>query len=94
MAQAVAEQKTRGKRRVRQGIVASNKCDKTITVHVTYTRPHKRYGKLIRRRTVLYAHDEKNEARPGDVVEIMESRRISKLKTWRLVRVVRKAPGE
>jgi small subunit ribosomal protein S17 len=94
MTQAAAEQKTRGKRRVRQGTVASNKCDKTITVHVSYTRPHKKYGKLIRHRTVLYAHDEKNEARPGDIVEIVESRRLSRLKTWRLVRVVRKSAGE
>jgi len=94
MSEAVAEQKTRGRRRVRQGVVASSKCDKTITVHVTYTQPHKRYGKLIRHRTVLYAHDEKNEARPGDIVEVMESRRISKTKAWRLVRVVRRAPGE
>jgi small subunit ribosomal protein S17 len=94
MTQAAAEIRMRGGRRVRQGVVASNKCDKTITVHVSYTRPHKKYGKLIRHRTALYAHDEKNEARPGDTVEIMESRRISKLKTWRLVRVVRRSAGE
>ncbi|MBN1490590.1 MAG: 30S ribosomal protein S17 [Phycisphaerae bacterium] len=94
MTQASAAETTRGTRRVELGTVVSNKGDKTITVHVSYTTPHKQYGKIIRRRTKLYAHDEKNEARPGDVVEVAECRRYSKLKTWRLVRVVRKAPSE
>ncbi len=94
MTQAPVEQKTRKQRRVQTGVVASNKGDKTITVHVSFTAPHWKYGKLIRRRTRLYAHDEKNEARPGDLVELAECRRYSKMKSWRLVRVVRRAPSE
>ncbi len=94
MTQAPVETKARGRRRVQQGTVASNKGDKTITVHVSYTRPHRKYGKIVRHRTALYAHDEKNEARPGDLVEVMECRRYSKTKAWRLVRIVRRSPGE
>ena len=54
---------------------------------------HPRYGKYIKRRTVCYAHDENNESHRGDMVEIMESRPLSKTKHWRLIRVVTKAPG-
>jgi len=89
-----AGEKTRGRRRVKVGTVVSNKCQKTITVEVTYTRPHPKYGKLVRRRTRLHVHDERNEARPGDLVEVTECRPLSKTKCWRLVRVVRAAPGE
>lgn len=95
MTQTATEQKTaRARRRVVVGEVASRKCDKTITIHLPYTTPHPKYGKLLRRRTVLYAHDEKNEARAGDLVEVAECRRYSKTKSWRLVRVVRPAPSE
>ncbi len=94
MTQPVAENKARTRRRVIQGIVASNKCAKTLRVQVAYTVPHPKYGKLMAKRTVLYAHDEKGEGRPGDVVELMECRRRSKTKSWRLVRVIRRAPGE
>jgi small subunit ribosomal protein S17 len=54
---------------------------------------HPRYGKYIKRRTVCHVHDEKNESHAGDTVEIMETRPLSKLKNWRLVRVVTKAPS-
>ncbi len=94
MTQASVDMKRRSARRVQVGVVASNKGDKTITVRIPYTRPHPKYGKLIRCRTTLYAHDEKNEARPGDLVELAECRRYSKTKAWRLVRIVRRAPGE
>ncbi len=94
MTQATVEQKERGGRRVQVGTVVSNKGAKTITVHVSFTTPHPKYGKLLRHRTRLYAHDEKNEARPGDLVELAECRRYSKTKSWRLVRVIRRAPSE
>ncbi len=94
MTQAATEAKTRSRRRTQLGVVTANKCDKTIRVELYYTRPHSKYSKIIRQRTQLYAHDEKNEARIGDTVELAECRRMSKTKAWRLVRVVRKAPEE
>ncbi len=95
MTQALGQNKqTRGRRRRMTGTVTSNKGDKTITLQLSFTRPHPKYGKLIRSRTRLRAHDEKNEARPGDLVEVVECRRYSKTKCWRLVRVVRSAAGE
>jgi small subunit ribosomal protein S17 len=75
-----------------QGIVASDKGDKTIKVLVEYQTKHPKYGKYLKRRTVLHAHDEKNEAREGDTVEIAECRPLSKTKHHRLLRVVSKAP--
>ncbi len=65
---------------------------KTRRVEIARLVKHARYGKYIRRRTVCHVHDEQNESRTGDTVEIMETRRLSKTKTWRLVRVVSKAP--
>lgn len=76
-------------RQTRTGVVTSNAPDKTIRVAVNYSTKHPLYGKYIRRRIVLHAHDEKNEAKVGDRVEVMATRRLSKLKRWRLVRVVR-----
>jgi small subunit ribosomal protein S17 len=81
----------RGKRRTFEGVVVSAKMDKTITVQHSYRRPHKKYGKFIKSYTKLKAHDEKNEAREGDLVEITETRPLSKTKRYRLVRIVRKA---
>ena len=75
-----------------QGIVASDKGDKTIKVLVEYQTKHPKYGKYLKRRTVLHAHDEKNEAREGDTVQIAECRPLSKTKHHRLLRVVSKAP--
>jgi small subunit ribosomal protein S17 len=82
---------TRRRRKTEIGIVASDKMSKTRRVVVQRLVPHPKYGKLLRRRTVCHAHDEANSSRLGDVVEIMETRPLSKLKRWRIVRVVR--PG-
>ena len=71
-----------------QGQVASDKGDKTIKVVVNYQTRHEKYGKYLKRRTVLHAHDEKNEAKEGDTVEIAECRPLSKTKHHRLVRIV------
>src|SRR4051794_9886086 len=75
-----------------EGVVASDKGDKTIKVVVNYQTRHAKYGKYLKRRTVLHAHDEKNEAREGDTVELAECRPLSKTKHHRLLRVVTKAP--
>ena len=75
-----------------QGVVASDKGNKTIKVVVNYQTMHPKYGKYLKRRTVLHAHDEKNEAREGDTVEIAEARPLSKTKHHRLLRIVQKAP--
>ena len=85
-----AEQKarTRRPRRIRQGVVVSDVRDKTIKVRCEYWQKHAKYGKIMRRRTTLHAHDPENKARVGDVVEVMSSRPMSKQKAWRLVRIV------
>src|SRR3954454_17801104 len=84
--------KTTG-RRVLQGIVTRGKTSKTRRVEVERLVRHTKYGKFVKRRTVCYAHDEKNESHLGDTVEIIESRPLSKLKRWELVRIVKKAPS-
>jgi small subunit ribosomal protein S17 len=83
--------KTRQRRPLRTGVVVSDKGDKTINVRISFTSSHGKYGKYINRRTKLHAHDERNEARVGDLVEITECRPLSKTKRWRLVRIVKKA---
>lgn len=85
---------SRGTRRVAVGTVTSDKMNKTRRVEIPRLVKHPRYGKYIKRRTVCYMHDEKNESRLGDTVEMMETRPISKNKTWRLVKVVKKAPEQ
>lgn len=77
-------------KRVAVGVVASDRMAKTRRVEVPRLVKHKRYGKYIRHRTVCYVHDENNESRQGDTVEIIESRPRSKMKRWELVRVVEK----
>ena len=84
----------RNLRKERTGVVFSNKMDKTITVAVKWKEKHPIYGKFVNKTKKYHAHDEKNEARIGDTVELAECRRMSKTKAWRLVRVVRKAPEE
>jgi small subunit ribosomal protein S17 len=84
----------RGSRRIAVGVVVSDKMKKTRRVEIPRLEKHPRYGKYIKRRTVCYAHDENNESHIGDTVEIMESRPMSKLKRWRMVRVVKKAPTQ
>ena len=74
------------------GVVASDKGNKTIKVVVNYQTKHPKYGKYLKRRTVLHAHDEKNDAKLGDTVEIAECRPLSKTKHHRLVRIVERAP--
>lgn len=87
-----AAQAARDLRVTRVGVVTSDVRNKTIKVELSYAQRHAKYGKIIRRRTVLHAHDEKNEARKGDTVEVMECRPVSKTKCWRLVRVIERAP--
>jgi small subunit ribosomal protein S17 len=82
----------RGKRRVEVGVVTSDKMQKTRRVEIPRLVKHARYGKYIRRRTICHVHDEQNESHTGDTVEIMETRPLSKTKTWRLVRIVTKGP--
>jgi small subunit ribosomal protein S17 len=89
----MAEVQQRGKRRVEVGVVTSAKMNKTRRVEIPRLVKHRRYGKYIRRRTICHVHDEQNQSRQGDTVEIMESRPLSKTKHWRLVRVVTKAPA-
>lgn len=84
----------RNARRVVLGIVTSDKMDKTRRVEIPRLVKHPKYGKYIKRRTVCYTHDEENQSKQGDTVEIMETRPMSKLKRWRLVRVVKQAPGQ
>ena len=75
------------------GRVVSTKMDKTISVELERRFTHPLYGKFVKRHTVLKAHDEAEDAREGDHVEIAEARPLSKTKRWRLVRVVTRAPG-
>lgn len=82
---------TSGGRRIAEGIVTSDVRQKTIKVEVKRLVKHARYGKYIFRSTNLHAHDEKNEAKKGDRVEIVETRPLSKQKRWRLVKIVERA---
>ena len=70
------------------GVVVSDKVNKTRKVVFEYLARHAKYNKYVKRQTVLHVHDEKNESRTGDHVEVMSCRPISKSKTWRLVRIV------
>jgi len=81
----------RGLRISRVGLVTSDAADKTVRVVVDYSTRHPLYGKYIRRRTVLHVHDESNEARVGDRVEVRACRPLSKTKRWRLVRVLERS---
>jgi small subunit ribosomal protein S17 len=74
------------------GVVASDKGNKTIKVVVEYQTRHPKYGKFLKRRTVLHAHDEKNDAKEGDLVELAECRPLSKTKHHRLLKIVQRAP--
>ncbi len=80
-----------GRQKTRQGIVVSDKADKTITVRIDIARRHRRYEKIVRESSTLRAHDESNEAGEGDLVRIIETRPLSKTKRWRLVEVLEKA---
>ena len=81
----------RNLRKTRTGLVVSNKMDKSIVVAVERKVKHPIYGKFVKKTTKFHAHDEKNEAKPGDVVKIVETRPLSKTKRWRLVEIIEKA---
>jgi len=83
----------RGNRKTEIGIVTRDKMNKTRRVEVERLVKHQEYGKYLRRRTICHAHDENNESHVGDRVEIMETRPLSKTKTWRIVRVLAKGEG-
>jgi small subunit ribosomal protein S17 len=82
---------TRSARKVRLGIVVSDKMQKTVVVRLERRFPHPRYGKMVTRSTKVKAHDEKNDAKTGDTVRIMETRPLSKDKRWRVVEIVDRA---
>ncbi len=80
-----------GVQKTRQGVVVSDKADKTITVRIDVARRHRRYAKIVRTSNTVHAHDERNDAHIGDTVVVRESRPLSRLKRWRLVEVVERA---
>jgi small subunit ribosomal protein S17 len=80
-----------GARRMRQGIVISDKASKTITVRIDVARRHRRYEKIVRSSSTLHAHDENNDAHEGDTVRVIESRPLSRSKRWALVDVLERA---
>jgi small subunit ribosomal protein S17 len=80
-----------GRQKTRQGVVVSDKANKTITVRIDIARRHQRYEKIVRVSNTLHAHDESNDAHIGDTVIVRECRPMSRLKRWRLVQVVERA---
>ncbi len=85
---------TTGQRATRKtllGFVTSRSGDKSVKVTIAYKTPHPRYHKVVNRQTVLHVHDEKNESKVGDKVEVMETRPLSRLKRWRIVNVIEHA---
>lgn len=85
------EGQERNLRKTRVGVVVSDKMDKTIVVAVHNNVRHPLYGKIVKKTYKLKAHDEKNDARTGDTVKVMETRPLSKEKRWRLVEIVERA---
>jgi small subunit ribosomal protein S17 len=81
----------RGRRKVRTGVVISDKMDKTVVVRIDRQVRHSLYGKTVRRSSKLAAHDEQNDAHIGDTVRLMETRPVSKSKRWRVVEIVERA---
>ena len=77
----------------RVGVVLSNKMQKTIVVQIKRKAPHPLYGKVMEKAAKFKVHDEKNEAKPGDTVKIVETRPLSKEKRWRLLEIVSRNPG-
>ena len=88
---AEAPEKGRGERKVRTGVVVSEKMDKTVLVAVQQVVRHRAYGKTIRRSSKLAAHDEANDAHVGDTVRLMETRPLSKTKRWRVIEILDRA---
>ena len=89
--ETVATGSTRGRRKTREGLVISDKMDKTVTVEVEDRVKHPLYGKVIRRSSKLKAHDEQNSCGVGDRVLLMETRPLSATKRWRVVEILEKA---
>jgi small subunit ribosomal protein S17 len=87
----VQQAQERGRRKVRQGVVVSDKMDKTVLVRIDRQIRHPLYKKIVRRSSKLAAHDERNEAHAGDTVRVMETRPISKNKRWRVIEIVERA---
>lgn len=87
----VSEKVRTGKPKERQGLVTSNKSDKTITVQIDSARRHPVYEKIVRQRHKIHVHDPQNEASEGDLVRVIETRKLSKTKHWRLIEVIEKA---
>ena len=83
--------KARGTRKIRVGVVVSDKMQKTVVVRIDRRVAHARYGKMVTRSTNVKAHDERNTAKTGDTVRIMETRPLSKDKRWRIVEIVERA---
>jgi small subunit ribosomal protein S17 len=81
----------RGERKVRTGVVVSDKMDKTVVVQIEQRKAHPLYGKMLKRTSKLQAHDEQNQAHIGDRVRIVETRPMSKTKRWRLAEIVERA---
>lgn len=81
----------RNTRKTQVGFVSSRSGDKSVKVTVAYKTPHPLYHKVVNRQTVLHVHDEKNETKIGDKVEVMETRPMSRLKRWRVVSILEKA---
>jgi small subunit ribosomal protein S17 len=81
----------RGRRKIRQGVVVSDKMDKTVLVRIDRQMRHPLYRKIVRRSSKLAAHDERNDAHLGDTVRVMETRPISKNKRWRVIEIVERA---
>ena len=87
----MTEATTRAARKVREGLVISNKMNKTVVIAVVERVKHKKYDKFVLRTKKLYAHDETNDANVGDRVRVMEIRPMSKLKRWRITDIVERA---
>ena len=84
-------EKRRGLRKTRIGVVVSDKMDKTVAVQIERMFPHPLYGKIVRRRKKVLAHDAENQCRPGDRVLLMETRPLSRRKRWRVVDILERA---
>ena len=87
----MAETTVRNNRKIREGLVVSNKMNKTVVIAIVERVRHPKYDKFITRTKKLYAHDEANDAKTGDKVRVVETRPMSKTKRWRVVEVVERA---
>lgn len=90
-AQAGENKEVRGRQKLRQGVVVSDKMTKTVVVAIERRVMHHKYGKIVRRTNKYFAHDEKEQANVGDTVEIVETRPLSRVKRWRVNKIVSRA---